>query len=321
MNKNPDVSFIVAAHNVAPFIEVAVNSALCQSDVEVEVIVIDDCSSDATNDIVRAIAVQDERVRLLTNSVNQGPSDARNRGFAEAKGDWIAILDGDDEMEPGRTRKLLSVANATSSQIVSDNWERINLDGSRTGRTLFPPGRQPYSFQVDVASFLFANPMLGKAKLGLGAIKPMFCRQFMMQKNVSFQSDVPVGEDFHLILESLLAGGRLTMFSTPFYKYRIRPGSQSWRLKPGQLDLLLKAHQRSKVSQLARSDERIRRAADSYERSLRRAARFQRAVEHLKRRQLRAGIVNILRDTSIWGLVMHHGAATVSNRFRRLVGS
>lgn len=85
---------IVAAFNVESYIEKAVTSALNQAGVDVEVIVVNDASDDATAEVVRALG--DDRVTLLENETNLGPSGARNRVLDAASGEWIAILDADD---------------------------------------------------------------------------------------------------------------------------------------------------------------------------------------------------------------------------------
>ncbi len=95
---SPDISVIIAAYNVECYVERAINSALIQADgadaPAVEVIVIDDGSTDRTWEILSRIA--DPRVRCFQLPGNSGPSAARNAGIARASGRWIAVLDGDD---------------------------------------------------------------------------------------------------------------------------------------------------------------------------------------------------------------------------------
>jgi succinoglycan biosynthesis protein ExoO len=105
----PEVSFIVAAFNVAPYVAAAIGSALQQADTEVEVIVVDDASSDGTADIVEEIAERDARVRLVRRANTGGPSVARNTAMEMARGSWLAILDADDLILPERTRRLLDL--------------------------------------------------------------------------------------------------------------------------------------------------------------------------------------------------------------------
>src|SRR5262244_3982317 len=98
----PDVSFIVAAYNAEPYVEAAIRSALQQSGVAVEVVVVDDGSSDHTAKIVSAVAEDDPRVTLLRHQSRRGASAARNTAIEIARGAWIAVLDADDLIKHSR---------------------------------------------------------------------------------------------------------------------------------------------------------------------------------------------------------------------------
>ena len=80
----PDVSFVIAAYNAEATLGRAIDSALAQEGVAVEVIVVDDCSSDATLDVARSYA--DPRVRVVALQLNRGPGGARNAGLDAARG-------------------------------------------------------------------------------------------------------------------------------------------------------------------------------------------------------------------------------------------
>src|SRR3954469_7601896 len=90
------VSVIMPAFNAERFVGRAIQSALQQTEARIEIIVVDDSSSDATPSIVARIAAADTRVRLLRSTANMGPAAARNRGLEKARGTWIALLDADD---------------------------------------------------------------------------------------------------------------------------------------------------------------------------------------------------------------------------------
>ncbi len=95
------VSIIIPAYNAAQTLERAVQSVLSQDYGPMEIIVVDDGSTDGTVDVVRGYG---EKVRLIQQE-NRGAGAARNRGVAKARGEYIAFLDADDEYLPGRLRK------------------------------------------------------------------------------------------------------------------------------------------------------------------------------------------------------------------------
>src|SRR5438093_4604419 len=98
MQPQPLVTVIVPAYNAAATSARALESALAQTYRQIEVIVIDDASNDATSEIVAAY--RDERIRLLRLPRNQGESGAMNEGIANARGEYVAFLDADDEWLP-----------------------------------------------------------------------------------------------------------------------------------------------------------------------------------------------------------------------------
>lgn len=96
----PLVTVIVPVYNAAGTIEHSLCSVLAQTWNELEVLVVDDASTDDSVSIVERIAASDSRVRLLTQSTNQGAYAARNRGLAEARGEFVTVHDADDWSHP-----------------------------------------------------------------------------------------------------------------------------------------------------------------------------------------------------------------------------
>jgi glycosyltransferase involved in cell wall biosynthesis len=105
--ERPLVSVVMPTYNRASLLGRAIRSALNQTYNNLEIIVVDDASSDDTPDVVKAF--QDQRVRYIRHDTNRGGSAARNTGIRNATGEFIAFLDDDDEWEPTKTEEQLRV--------------------------------------------------------------------------------------------------------------------------------------------------------------------------------------------------------------------
>ena len=96
MEQSPLVSVIMPAYNSATFISEAIQSVLAQTHANLELLIIDDASSDNTIEIIKAFQRKDSRIKLFKNTSNQGAGITRNTGIKEAKGAFTAFLDADD---------------------------------------------------------------------------------------------------------------------------------------------------------------------------------------------------------------------------------
>jgi len=112
----PKVSVIIAAFNAAPYIGIAIDSALASRDVAVEVIVVDDESTDETWQVLEGFGDAIRKVRQPKG----GPYKARNLGVAMAHGDWIAFLDADDYWAPEKLARQLEVADQSTALVYTD---------------------------------------------------------------------------------------------------------------------------------------------------------------------------------------------------------
>lgn len=108
-DKKKEVSIIMPAYNAEKYIEQAIRSVQAQTYKEWELIVINDCSTDNTEQIVLKIASGDKRIRYLKNAVNSGVSESRNVGIKKSRNDWIAFLDSDDCWTTDKLEKQLQL--------------------------------------------------------------------------------------------------------------------------------------------------------------------------------------------------------------------
>ena len=307
-----DITFVIAARNVAPFIAEAVASALAQEHCRVEVVVVDDASTDDTPDIVDEFCRRDRRVQLIRASRSGGAAAARNLGFDRAVGEWIAVLDGDDVILPGRGRAMLDAGIATSADIVADNLTRFGPGVAREASAL-PTGPMPYGVLIDIASYLRANRILRRGR-NLGYLKPMFRRDFMAQCGLRYDETLRIGEDSHLCLQALLAKAHFIVISEPYYRYRVRAGSLSWRLARADIDAMAAAFAPLRPS-LEASGVAASSAARSFARALERARAILIVVEAAKAGSLLSAARAAWRRPDTWSYL---GAVAVGTLGRLL---
>ena len=125
-----EVSVVIAAWNAADTIERAIRSVLDDPSPDLEVLVVDDGSTDATPDVVAGLSAEDPRVRLERLPENQGVSAARNHAMTVVRGPWLAFLDADDRLFPGAIAALRRpTADPTVRVVVA---QRIWTDGVET---------------------------------------------------------------------------------------------------------------------------------------------------------------------------------------------
>jgi teichuronic acid biosynthesis glycosyltransferase TuaG len=140
--KKPVISVIMPAYQAARYISQAIASVQSQSCKEPwELLVIDDCSTDATADIVRKHAASDRRIRYIRQNRNRGVAAARNRGIQLARGTYAAFLDADDWWEPDKLKLQMACIARTGAVLCCTARELVNPDGTPQGRVIPVPQR------------------------------------------------------------------------------------------------------------------------------------------------------------------------------------
>lgn len=314
----PDVSFIMAAYNAAPFVEAAIDAALNQIGVAVEVVVVDDASTDGTREIVARMAAADRRVVLIRRAANGGPSAARNRALAKASGTWAAILDCDDLIAPDRSRRLIDLATATGADVVADNFERFTNESDTGGDTMMPRALEPYVLSVDVASFLRGNTLFAREKYMFGAVKCMFRSQFLWEAGITHVEGVHFGEDFLFCMACLLADARFVVTSESFYRYRMHTASASWRMRGVHLQQIRQGMKDARFEERCDTALRTQSALTAYNRGLDQAEVFTDIVERAKAREIASAMMLAAKHPEVWPLVARFGSAAGFKRLRWL---
>lgn len=217
------VSVIIPAYNTEQYIAQAIKSALAQTLSNIEVIVVDDCSSDRTVQIVSSF--DDPRLKLLKNSENMGAGGARNKAIGVARGEWIAVLDSDDWYAPQRLEVLVNLAETKNVDFIADDSYLIEDGVSTPWSTIIrESGIKVSSIQQFEAAEFILTDIEGKPGLRLGFTKPLFRRQFLIEHQIKYEK-IKVTQDFWFDMQCFLHGAKFFLVPKPYYFYRARPGS------------------------------------------------------------------------------------------------
>ena len=92
----PLISIGIPCYNAERYVDYAIRSIIAQSYTNWELLIVDDCSTDNSTEIIREIQKKDDRIKLFVNESNRGAAYSRNVALREAKGKWVAFLDSDD---------------------------------------------------------------------------------------------------------------------------------------------------------------------------------------------------------------------------------
>jgi succinoglycan biosynthesis protein ExoO len=307
---SPSVSVIIPAFNAATHIGTAIASALDQTLRDLEIVVVDDASSDNTVAVLEDWCARDHRVRLLRAEVNGGPARARNLALEAARGTWIAVLDADDAFAPERLAHLLDIAEATGADMVADNLRLVDAaSGAVIGDAL--PARAGPEL-VTGRTFIQRN-LFGQGGFDYGYLKPLIRRAFLDRHAIRYREQLRIGEDYHLYLDCLLAGARFVVAADAMYTYRLVPGSISRRLSEADLRRLAEVNGELIETAQAKSPELLASLRTRRE-TLERMLGHVRFVERLKAGRPAGAAAILLAQPEVLPLVVRYGRESVLKR-------
>jgi len=183
----PTVSVIIPTHNRSALLQRAMASVLCQTFRDLELVVVDDASSDDTSEIVAKFG--DSRVKYIRQATNHGPSIARNTGISHSSGQYIAFLDDDDEWMPEKLQRQLPRLDSSPRKVGVLYTTSLAVDG-RSGKCL---SRYTAKVKGDVLESMLLH----------GAVAPtstFLCRRECFDKVGLFDPSLSYGEDFDMWL-------------------------------------------------------------------------------------------------------------------------
>lgn len=134
------VSIIMPSYNTEKYITDSIKSVMAQTYDDWELIIVDDCSTDRTDEALEPL-LTDKRIRYLKNDKNSGAAVSRNKALREAKGKWIAFLDSDDLWMPYKLEKQIRFMIENGYHFSYTNYQEIDTEGKKNGITVTGPKR------------------------------------------------------------------------------------------------------------------------------------------------------------------------------------
>ena len=169
------VSVIVPVYNVEAYLEKCLNSIIEQSLQNIEIIAVNDGSTDGSDEILNRLSAKTEKLKVI-NQENQGLSAARNAGINAANGQFVAFVDGDDFISSTMLEKMYGKAVRKNLDIVWCRYQQIDQDGS----VVYVSGRVPDQSKKEIFKQILA------AKLSTMACNKLFRKELFTQNDVEF---------------------------------------------------------------------------------------------------------------------------------------
>ena len=216
------VSIIIPVYNAAKFLPECLDSCLNQTLKEIEVICVDDGSTDNSLEILNAYAQKDNRIKVLTQP-NQRQSIARNTAMEVAMGQYIQFVDADDYLAPDACECLYFYSHLLGLDMCQ--FSAINFyHGSRKEMN------NPYhtlSWMTPNTPAVFNADMMTNVvpQMAVTACLTFYKRQFLLKKDIHWPTKQLSYEDTPFFIESVLQAERVGAFQIPFYHRRVHPAA------------------------------------------------------------------------------------------------
>lgn len=202
------VSLIVPIYNVEKYIGNCIETILCQTHTNLEIILVNDGSQDSSGCIVEDYAAKDKRIKVI-HQKNSGVSTARNAGLDAATGDYVCFVDGDDYIMPDYVEYMLNIAlaNETDIALTTEMFGNFKLD-------------QVKEDKIDLYSAEEATIGILCYRIPIGVYCKIFKRSFLEENKIRFLKELYIGEGFNFNTSAFQRAKLIGVGRRRIYYYR-----------------------------------------------------------------------------------------------------
>lgn len=214
-----DISVIIPVYNTEKYLAACVNSVLRQENVSLEIILVDDGSTDSSSSICDNYAKIHDNINVV-HIKNSGPATAKNVGLKLAKGDYVSFTDSDDELEPTMFHEMISAGKKYNSEIVCCNFKEADAHG-----VISHTNCSGNIYVFDKVEAL--RHILSKDLIYTGSVTKIFKRELLTQNNISHNDGLKTDEDFIMNIKAFARCNHCVVVDKCFYIINYRENSLS----------------------------------------------------------------------------------------------
>lgn len=233
MRKTPRLTVVIPVYNAQEHLERCLDSVLGQTIEDIEVILINDGSTDASAQICDLYAKKDSRV-MVSHETNGGPAKARNRGILQAAGDYIGFVDSDDYIKREMYECLLGAAEKEQADIGICSYYSVNQDKCNTYTHPFGDKKVYDGDKIkdEIMQKFYVSDVIGLSSLW----NKVYKRSFLTKHNLKLDESLIRAEDYWFNFEAISKAEKITAIEGAYYYYVDNPNGIMHRFRETQYE-------------------------------------------------------------------------------------
>lgn len=231
MKRNNDynykISTIIPVYNQEKHIEKALKSIIDQTFEPYEILIINDASTDKTQDKCKKFKMLYKNIKIINLTKNMGVSNARNIGIDNANGDYIHFMDSDDTIEKDMYENIIDeIGNKEKDLIITGT--RYNENNKIN---IYIPQKCEINTLNEMKDFIKDNCISGRRDIFNVVWNKLYKRDFLLKNDIRFDKDITFGEDFLFNLKCMKNTNSIYIINKAYYNYMRRLNEETLKMK------------------------------------------------------------------------------------------